>query len=114
MAGRAFPWPTLALLIALAAPAAARAVDILRLKPAADGTAPLSLVADQTFQWAQAGEDVYLLGGSVWIQQGQTEVGAPRAVVWLDAQAVRNHEPVRVVVYAAQQTNNHQHNGDLN
>lgn len=100
MAGRAFPWPILTLLVAIAAPAVAPAVDILRLRPTADGTTPVSLAAEEVYTWTDADEQVYVLGGSVWVQQDRTEVNAPRAVVWVDAQAVRRREPVRVVIYA--------------
>ncbi|HEX3147509.1 MAG TPA: hypothetical protein VHR66_05460 [Gemmataceae bacterium] len=106
MAGRVFPWPALALLLALVAPRAAGAVDILRLKPQTDGTVPLSLFADQTYQWTENGEDVYVLGGSIWIEQDHTQVSAPRAVVWIDARALKKREPARVVIYAAQHEKN--------
>src|SRR5262245_7415293 len=89
VAGRAFPGPALALLFALAATTVAPAGDILRLKPTADGITPLSLRADETYSWPETGETVYVLGGSVWVQQDQTEVVAPRAVVWVDTEAVQ-------------------------
>ena len=102
MAGRAYPWPTLSLLLVLAAPMAAPAVDILRLKPTTDVRSPISLVSDEIYVWMEGGEQVFLLGGSVWVQQDETEVNAPRAVVWVDLQAVRRREPFRVVVYASE------------
>jgi hypothetical protein len=102
VAGRAFPGPTLALVLVFAVPAMAPADDILRLRPTADGVTPLVLRADQTYTWADGGEDVFLLGGSAWVQQDQTEVTAPRAVVWVDAEAVKKRKPVRVVVYATE------------
>jgi hypothetical protein len=102
VAGRAFPWPILTALLALAAPAAAPATDILRLKPAADGTTPVTLAAEEVFTWTDGTEQVFVLGGAVWVKQDQTEVIAPRAVVWVDAEAVKKRQPVRVVVYAAE------------
>jgi lipopolysaccharide export system protein LptA len=102
VAGRAFPWPTLTLVLALVGPAAAPAVDILRLRPPADGATPVSLVADEVYTWTEGAEQVFVLGGGVWVQQDQTEVNAPRAVVWVDVNAVKRREPVRVAVYAAE------------
>jgi hypothetical protein len=102
VAGRALSWPNLTLLVILAVPAAAPAVDILRLKPTADSTTPISIVADEVYTWTEGDEQVFVLGGSVWVQQDQIEVTAPRAVVWVDAKAVKRREPIRVVVYAAE------------
>ena len=102
MAGRAFPWPSLTLLSPSRPPPAAPAVDILRLNPPADGITPVSLAADEVYAWTEGDEQVFVLGGSVWVQQDQIEVNAPRAVVWVDARAVKRREPVRVVVYAAE------------
>ena len=100
--GAPFPWPTLTLVLALVCPAAAPAVDILRLRPSADGATPVSLVADEVYTWTEGTEQVFVLGGGVWVQQDQTEVNAPRAVVWVDVNAVKRREPVRVAVYAAE------------
>lgn len=100
MAGRAFPWPLLAVLIALAAPVAAPAADIPRLYPA--GKHPVTLMADDGVSWTEGDETVYLLAGNVWAQQDQTEVKADRVVAWVNREAVRRGRPTGVVVYAAE------------
>jgi hypothetical protein len=107
VAGRVFPWPTLTLLFALAAPSVAPATDILRLKPTTDGSSPVSLAAEEVFTWTEGPDQVLVLGGSVWIRQDQTEVIAPRAVVWVDVDAVKQRKPVRIIVYAAERDGKH-------
>ncbi|MBO0700665.1 MAG: hypothetical protein J2P46_19870, partial [Zavarzinella sp.] len=101
MAGRrSFPWPVLAVVAALAVAPAAPAADILRLRPAANPSIPLTVWADDVYTWTEGTEQVFMLGGSALIQQDQTSVWANRAVVWVDAEALRQKKSVPVVIYA--------------
>jgi hypothetical protein len=97
---RSFPWPVLAVVAAVAVAPAAPAADILRLRPAVDGSSPVSLWADDVYTWSEGSEQVYMLGGSVLIQQDQTSVWANRAVVWVDAEALRKKKAIPVAIYA--------------
>gem|GEM_PF-886177 len=100
MAGRGWPWPALAIILAVAGSPFASAADILRLQPHVDGTSPLAVWADDVYTWAEGNEQVFVLGGQVLVQQDQTYVWSNRAVLWLDAEAYRKHKPFVVAVYA--------------
>ena len=101
MAGRrSFHWPTLAVVLLVAGPSAATAADILRLRPVVDGASPLAVWADDVYTWGEGNEQVFVLGGSVLIQQDQTSLWSNRAVVWVDVEAYRKRVPFAVAVYA--------------
>src|SRR5262245_42916130 len=100
VAGRGLPWPALAIMIAVAGSPFASAADILRLQPHVDGTSPLAVWADDVYTWSEGNEQVFVLGGQVLVQQDQTYIWSNRAVLWLDAEAYRNHKPFAVTVYA--------------
>ncbi|HKA06817.1 MAG TPA: hypothetical protein VKD71_06130 [Gemmataceae bacterium] len=101
MAGRrSFTWPTLAIVLAVVATTPAPAVDILRLRPTVDGTSPLAVWADDVYTWSEGNDQVFVVGGSVLIQQDQTHVWSNRAVLWVDADAYRKHKPFAVTIYA--------------
>ena len=52
------------------------------------------------YTWADGNEQVFVLGGSVLVQQDQTYVWSNRAVVWVDVEAYRKRIPFAVAVYA--------------
>jgi hypothetical protein len=101
VAGRCtFRWPILTVLAVLAAAPNVRAVDILRLQSPADKSATISIAAKEIHTWSEGTERIHALQGNVKIQQGTTTIHANRAVVWIDAEALKKQMPVAVVVYA--------------
>src|SRR5262245_4128436 len=101
VAGRcSLPGPVLAIILPVAGSPVASAIDILRLQPHVDGATPLAVWADDVYTWAEGNEQVFVLGGQVLVQQDQTSIWSNRAVLWLDAEAYRNHKPFAVTVYA--------------
>src|SRR5262249_30987077 len=63
-------------------------------------TTPLTVWADDVYSWSEGDEQVFLVGGSVLIQQDQTSIWTNRAVIWVDSEAYKKHKPIRVTIYA--------------
>lgn len=101
MAGRrTYPWPTLAVVAVLAVAPAARAVDILRLKPTDEKSSPVTIDADHNDTWTEGTDQVYALTGRVVVRQGKTVVTAGRAVVWVGKTVHKDRRAGPVIVYA--------------
>lgn len=101
MAGRrTYPWPTLAVVAVLALAPAARAVDVLRLTPTDEKSAPVTIDADHCDTWTEGTDQVYAITGRVVVRQGRNSVTARRAVVWVSATVHKDRRAGPVFVYA--------------
>lgn len=61
---------------------------------------PIQLNADHIATWTEAGCQVFLMKGNVAIQQGNTKVRTPDAVVWVDMDRYKKDQVFHAVVYA--------------
>lgn len=84
----------------LVAPAAGQEPQFLRreLTPA-DPSRPIGLYADEVITWQGAGGRQFLLRGSVHVEQGETTVRLPEAVVWVDEGAKARTGAYRLDLY---------------
>ena len=97
---RSFPWPTLAVVLLVAGPT--RRAGRGHPAPAASRRRrlPARGLGRRRLHLGRRNEQVFVLGGSVLIQQDQTSLWSNRAVVWVDVEAYRKREPFAVAVYA--------------
>jgi hypothetical protein len=78
----------------------ARAQDILRQSFDTPGNSrPIQLLADDIATWADGDQQVFLLKGRVWIEQGLVNVRAAQAVVWINQAARKDSGIYNLQVY---------------
>jgi hypothetical protein len=71
--------------------------------PRVDDIAPIEVAADEAQHWQQGEYEVWYLRGSCHVQQGETEIRGPEAVLWIDrdesADPDQPPEPTKLIAY---------------
>jgi lipopolysaccharide export system protein LptA len=90
----------LALGLAILYASAAHGQALVRESLARPGdSTPIQLFADDVATWTDAGKQVFLVKGRVWIEQGSINLRVAQAVVWVDQSSRKDSGPYLVEVY---------------
>lgn len=97
--GRLLGWVGLLILFGGAARGQAPADSGAGVAPASAATAPAQITAESATTWEERGEQVFLLQGTIRIDQGTTVITMGQGIAWVDLKNVATKGPYQINIY---------------